>query len=96
MGRATERLGLIHTDLGGPVTPTSAGGARYWLTFTNDFTCIAWIYFLKVKGKASAKLQAFTKWIELQTNHKVKRFCSDNGDEYGNKKAKAWMLEAGI
>ena len=32
--KAKVRLELIFLDVGGPVTPTSAGGARYWLTFT--------------------------------------------------------------
>ena len=35
--RAKERLELIHSDVGGPVTPSNAGRARYWLTFTDDY-----------------------------------------------------------
>ena len=36
--RAKKRLKLIHSDVGGPVTPPSDGGVRYWWTFTDDYT----------------------------------------------------------
>ena len=54
-----EHLEFIHSDVGGPVTPTSAGGARYRLTFTNDFTQETWIYFMKEKSESLQKLQEF-------------------------------------
>ena len=61
--RAMERLELIHSDVGGPVTLTSARGARYWLTFTDDFTQGTWIYFMKEKSKSLQKLQESVTWI---------------------------------
>ena len=57
--RAMEYLELIHSEVGEPVMLTSAGGARYWLTFTNDFTQGTWIYFIKEKSKSIQKLQEF-------------------------------------
>ena len=64
-----ERLELIHMDVGGTVTPTSARGACYWLTFTDDFTSGTWNYFKKEKSKALMKLQDdFVTWIEQQAN----------------------------
>ena len=39
--------------------PTSAGGARYWLTFSADFTSGTWIYFMKEKSESLQKLQDF-------------------------------------
>ncbi|CAI5474950.1 unnamed protein product [Closterium sp. Yama58-4] len=35
---ASNPLDLVHTDLCGPITPTSKGGARYILTFLDDAT----------------------------------------------------------
>ncbi|CAI5495837.1 unnamed protein product [Closterium sp. Naga37s-1] len=35
---ASNLLDLLHTDLCGPITPTSKGGARYILTLLNDTT----------------------------------------------------------
>ena len=54
-----EQLELIHLDIREPVMPTSAGGARYWLTFIDDFTRGMWIYFINKKSESLQKLQKF-------------------------------------
>ena len=36
--RATERLGLVHTDSMGPVTPVSLRGFSYLTTFTDGYS----------------------------------------------------------
>jgi len=33
-----EQLGLVHTDVCGPITPVSFSGKRYFLTFIDDFS----------------------------------------------------------
>ena len=76
--------------------PTSAGGARYWLTFTDDFTRETWIYFMKEKSESLQKLQKFVAWIQCQSNQKVKRLRSNNEGEYNNKKSHAWFKETRI
>ena len=35
--KAKERLELIYLNVGEPVTSSSVGGARYWLTFIDDY-----------------------------------------------------------
>ena len=35
--RATERLGLVHANLRGPISPASNGEKRYLLCFIDDF-----------------------------------------------------------
>ena len=63
-----EHLKLFHSDLGEPVLPINAEGARYWLKFTNDFTQGTWIYFMKEKSESLQKLQEFVTWIQQQSN----------------------------
>jgi hypothetical protein len=29
---------IVHSDVGGPVSPASLSGYRYWITFTDDYT----------------------------------------------------------
>ena len=36
--RAKEVLGLVHSDLCGPITPMSNRGKRYFISFIDDFT----------------------------------------------------------
>lgn len=47
--RADQPLGLVHTDLCGPMRVTSLGRNRYFLTFIDDYSRKLWIYFLKEK-----------------------------------------------
>jgi hypothetical protein len=35
--RASKLLELVHSDVCGPMKTTSRGGARYFVTFINDF-----------------------------------------------------------
>ena len=43
-------LDYIHSDLWGPSRAPSKGGARYMLTFIDDYSRKVWVYFLKHKN----------------------------------------------
>ncbi|GJU71067.1 retrotransposon protein, putative, ty1-copia subclass [Tanacetum coccineum] len=47
--RATDLLGLIHTDVCGPFRHVSRKGASYFLTFNDDFSHYGYVYLLKHK-----------------------------------------------
>ncbi|GJZ66554.1 retrotransposon protein, putative, ty1-copia subclass [Tanacetum coccineum] len=47
--RATDLLGLIHTDVCGPLRHVSRQGAGYFNTFTDDYSRYGYIYLLKHK-----------------------------------------------
>ena len=47
--RATDLLGLIHTDVCGPLRHVSRKGASYFLTFTDDYSRYGYVYLLKHK-----------------------------------------------
>jgi len=81
-GRVTKRLQLVHSDLGGPVSEPSRGGALYFGTFTGDFSRWTDEVFLT---KKSDLLSEYKKWLikaQLHTGTKIKILRSDNGGEY--------------
>ncbi|MCO6516902.1 MAG: hypothetical protein J6586_10510, partial [Snodgrassella sp.] len=47
--RANDLLGLIHTDVCGPLRHVSRRGASYFLTFTDDYSRYGYVYLLKHK-----------------------------------------------
>ena len=49
--RATKKLQLIHTDVGGPQRTPSLKGSRYYIIFVDDLTRMCWIYFLKLNQR---------------------------------------------
>ena len=48
--RASSPLQLIHADVCGPMHTASPGGSLYFLLFTDDFTRMSWVYFLRYKS----------------------------------------------
>ena len=47
MFQASRKLGLIHSDLCGPMHVPSTNGKKYIMTFIYDFTWMSWVYLLK-------------------------------------------------
>ena len=82
--RAKEPLELIHSDLCGPIDPTTYGGTNYYLLFTDDYTRMTHIYPLKKKSSTSVleKFKEYKSEVEKQTGKLIKRFRTDGGGEY--------------
>ncbi|GJV32706.1 retrotransposon protein, putative, ty1-copia subclass [Tanacetum coccineum] len=64
--RATDLLGLIHTDVCGPFRHVSRKGASYFLTFTDDFSRYGYVYLLKHKHEVFETFKVFKSEVELQ------------------------------
>src|SRR5579859_3593957 len=83
--RVKEPLELIHSDLCGPIDPTTYGGMNYYVLFTDDYTRMTRIYPLKKKSSASVleKFKEFKAEVETQKTGKlIKRLRTDGGGEY--------------
>ena len=82
--RAKEPLELIHSDLCGPIEPTTYGGASYYVLFTDDFTRMTHIYPLKKKssGDVLERFMEYKPEVEKQTGKSIKRLRTDGGGEY--------------
>ena len=53
--RASCILGLIHSDISGPMPITSMNGSRYLLTFIDDFSRYTWVFFIKKRSEVCEK-----------------------------------------
>ncbi len=70
--RASKLLELVHSDVCGPMKTTSRGGARYFVTFIDDFSRKTHVYLLKAKGKVFDKFKAYKALVENHTSMKIK------------------------
>ena len=75
-------LDYIHSDVWGPAPTRSNGGARYFVTFMDDFSRKVWVYFMKEKAEVLEKFKEWKAEVENQTGRKIKYLRSDNGGEY--------------
>jgi hypothetical protein len=70
--RASKLLELVHSDVCGSMKTTSYGGARYFVTFINDFSRKTHVYLLKAKGEVFDKFKAYTALVDNQIGMKIK------------------------
>nr|GEX82341.1 retrovirus-related Pol polyprotein from transposon TNT 1-94 [Tanacetum cinerariifolium] len=77
--RAKEPLQLIHTDLCGPITPSSYGKNHYFILFIDDFSRKTLVYFLKEKSHAFEAFMTFKAMVEKEKGLKIKSMRSDRG-----------------
>ena len=94
--RAKQPLGLVHTDVHGPVKVQTVSGYRYWVTFIDDFTRLRAAIPLKRKSDTFAAFKQYKAWAETKTNHKIKILRDDKGGEYMSKEFDEFCTSEGI
>jgi hypothetical protein len=94
--RASKLLELMHSDVCGLMKTTSRGGARYFVTFINDFSKKTHVYLLRAKGEVFDKFKEYKALVENQIDMKIKTLRSDNGGEFVSKKFDNFLHECGI
>ncbi|GAU44223.1 hypothetical protein TSUD_399870 [Trifolium subterraneum] len=94
--RAATKLELIHLDICGPINPTSNGGNRYFIAFTDDLTKKTWTYPLKDKESAFECFKMFKALVEKESNCAVKCLRIDRGEEFTSSNFDEFCSEHGI
>ena len=61
---ASAPLQLVRNDLCGPLPVVSFSGCKYLLTFIDDFSRCAWVYFLQLKSEVFNMFLAFKAFVE--------------------------------
>jgi len=72
------------------------GGAKYFVTFIDDFSRKVWLYLLKTKDECFIRFKEFKALVETQSEHKIKAFRSDNGGEFMSKAFIKFLVDHGI
>ncbi|MCR2847896.1 DDE-type integrase/transposase/recombinase [Weizmannia coagulans] len=80
--RASELLGLVHTDVCGPINSIARGGYQYFITFTDDFSRYGYVYLMKHKSESFEMFKTFQNEVQNQLGKMIKSLRSDRGGEY--------------
>ncbi|GKA17005.1 retrotransposon protein, putative, ty1-copia subclass [Tanacetum coccineum] len=94
--RATDLLGIIHTDVCGPLRHVSRQGASYFITFTDDYSRYGYVYLLKHKHEVFETFKVFKNEVENQLGKTIKAIRSDRGGEYISQEFKDYLKANGI
>ena len=65
--RARDVLGLMHSDICGPMSTRALSGGEYFVTFIDDHSRSTWIYFLKTKDEVFDRFREFKALVENMT-----------------------------
>ena len=80
--RASDLLGLIHTDVCGPISSIARGGYQYFITFTDDFSRYGYIYLMRHKSESFEKFKLFKNEVHNHLGKNIKTLRFDRGGEY--------------
>ena len=94
--RVDSLLGLIHTDVCGPMSTNARGGYQYFITFTDDFSRYGYVYLMRHKSESFGKFKEFKNEVENQLDKKIKALRSDRGGEYLSHEFGDYLKECGI
>lgn len=94
--RADQVLELVHGDLCGPISPSTAARNRYIFVIIDDHSRYMWSILLKDKGEAFTKFKIFKTLVELETKMKIKCFRTDRGGEFTSTEFNEFCEENGI
>ena len=59
---------VIHMDVWGLVNTASLSGARWFISFIDDHTCMTWICLMKSNDEVSSLFQQFHRMISTNIN----------------------------
>ncbi|GJS06011.1 retrotransposon protein, putative, ty1-copia subclass [Tanacetum coccineum] len=96
MTRATDLLGIIHTDVCGPLKHVSRQGAGYFITFTDDYSRYCYVYLLKHKHEVFETFKVFKNEVENQLGKTIKALRLDRGGEYISQEFIDYLKACGI
>jgi len=86
----------VRSDVCGPMPKKSLNGAKYYVTFIDDYTRKTCVFFLKTKAEVFDKFLLFKSLAENHTGQRLKILRTDNGTEYSNSRFMKYLAENGI
>ncbi|CAG4939045.1 unnamed protein product [Colias eurytheme] len=94
--KTKDLLELIHSDVAGPMENLSIGGSRYYVLFVDDFSKMAFVYFMKAKSEVFKYFVEFQSMVEKQKDRKIKILRTDNGGEFCGQEFEKYLKKQGI
>lgn len=94
--RSNELLNIVHTDVCGPFKVESKGRAKYFVTFTDDFSRWTEVRFIRQKSEVFQVFKEYKAFVEKQTEKRIKCVQSDNGGEFCSEEINNFLKKEGI
>jgi hypothetical protein len=70
--RTSDMLGLVHTNVSGPMSSVDRCGFQYFITFTDDFSRYGYVYLMSHKSESFEKFKEFHNKVQNQLGKTIK------------------------
>ena len=94
--RQSRLLGLVHSDLKGPLPVASREGYRYWQTFIDDKSRYLMVAFLRRKTEAFNAFKQYKALVENQLDSHIRMSRDDKGGEFISREFNEFCADHGI
>jgi transposase InsO family protein len=92
----TRSLQRIHSDVIGPISPVAYDGAKYVVSFVDDYTHFCYMFTIKEKSQVFECFKEYQALAEAKFNSKISILRIDNGSEYLSKAQRTYYKQKGI
>lgn len=89
-------LFIVHTDVCGPITPSTIDHKNYFVFFIDEFTHYCITYLISHKSDVFSVFKDFVGKSEAHFNLKIVNLYCDNGREYLSNEMKQFCVNKGI
>ncbi|CAK9800989.1 Copia protein [Anthophora plagiata] len=89
-------LFIVHSDVCGPITPSTINEKNYFVLFVDEFTHYCVTYLITYKSDVFSVFQDFVAKSEAHFNLKIVNLYCDNGREYLSNEMKDYCVQRGI
>lgn len=89
-------LDYVHSDIWRPARVPSRGGARFFISFIDDWSRKVWVYLLKHKNQAFKSFKQWKSLMEKQRGKQIKVLRTNNGLEYLSNEFTEFCKDIGI
>uniref|UniRef100_A0AAV1UWU0 Integrase catalytic domain-containing protein n=1 Tax=Peronospora matthiolae TaxID=2874970 RepID=A0AAV1UWU0_9STRA len=96
MTKTTRGLERVHADVMGTMINFCKGGAKYILTFVDDYSRYVSVFMIKSKSEVTGMFKDFKTFFENQWRARLRCLRSDNGSEFVNKTTAGICQQNGI
>ncbi len=69
---------------------------RYFILFTDDFSIMTWVYFMKKWSKVFGIFKKLKHLVKKQSGHHIMILRSDRGKEYTSREFDKFCKEDGV
>lgn len=96
MIKSTRVLELVHSDVCGPMQTESIGGSKYIVSFIDDFSRYAHVYFLHDKSSVFHVFKEYESMVTNATGQTIGTLRTDGGGEYVSHEFESYLTSRGI